>query len=100
MTPFFAAFNFVRQSKAAQIILTVGIILLIWFANNAYQRSVGASRQKIKAREKEIEVIQEINDNEPAIIKRAQAARAAAIAAKYPDADSVPDKLGAVLFDD
>lgn len=100
MTPFLTAFNFVRQSKAAQIILTLGIILLIWFANNAYQRSVGSARQKIKAREDEIEVIEEIRDNGDDIIKRAQAARAAAIAAEYPDADSVPDKLAAVLFDD
>jgi len=100
MTPFFAAFDFVRQSKAAQIILTVGVILLIWFANNAYQRSVGSSRQKIKAREKEIEVIEDIRDNGTDIIKRAQAARAAAVAANYADDSSVPDDLAAVLFDD
>lgn len=99
MTPFFAAFDFVRQSRAAQIILTAGIILLIWFANNAYQRSIGGSRQKAKSREKEIEVIGELQTNETEIIERAQAARAAAVAARYPDADSVPDHLAAIIFE-
>jgi len=100
MTPIFAAFDFVRQSKAAQIILTVGVILLIWFANNAYQRRIGSSKARAKAREKEIEVIEEVRDNGAEITERAKAARAAAIAANYPDADSVPDHLAAVLFDD
>lgn len=100
MTPFFAAFDFVRQSKAAQIILTVGIILLIWFANNAYQRRIGGTKVRIKAREKEIKVIEEVKENGEDIVKRAQAARAAAVAANYPDADSVPDNLAAILFDD
>lgn len=99
MTPLFAAFDFVRQSKTAQIILTVGLVLLIWFANNAYQRRIGSSRQRAKSREKEIEVIGELQTNETEIIERAQAARAAAIAAKYPDADSVPDELAALLFE-
>lgn len=99
MTPFFAVFDFVRQSKAAQIVLTVGIILLIWFANNAYQRNIGASKAKAKAREKEIEVIGELQTNETEIIERAQAARAAAIAARYPDAASVPEHLAAVIFE-
>lgn len=99
MTPFFAAFDFVRQSKAAQIALTVGLIVLVWFANNAYQRRVGASRQKVKSREKEIEVIGELQTNETEIIQRAQAARAAAVAANYGDAASVPDHLAALIFE-
>lgn len=99
MTPIFAAFDFVRQSKAAQIVLTVGLILLIWFANNAYQRRMGASKAKAKAREKEIEVIGELQTNETEIIQRAKAARAAAVAANYPDAASVPNDLAAILFE-
>ena len=100
MTPIFAAFDFVRQSKAAQIVLTVGVILLIWFANNAYQRRIGSAKARAKAREKEIEVIEEVRENGAEIVDRAKAARAAAIAASYPDADSVPDHLAAILFDD
>lgn len=102
---FFAIFNYVSNNKWAQIALTAGIIVLVWMANNAHQRNVGARQLKArvekaqnKANEAAREAAQSIKDETNEKVERARIASDSVPVGVM--SSELPDATQSILFGD
>lgn len=96
---FFSVFNFIANNKAAQIVLTVGLILFAWMLNNRHQRRIGARETEARIEKKSRRVQARIEEKLDE--KSTQTARARDDAPRGVTAsDGVPDDLRELILSD